>query len=210
MFRDRTEAGRRLADRLSAWRDAEVVVLGLPRGGVPVAAEVARALHAPLDVLVVRKVGVPWQPELALGAVGEGRAAVLNESVVAACDLPPETLRRLIDRAAAEVAGVVSDLRDGSPPVDVEGRTVLVVDDGVATGATARAAAAVLRHRGADHVVLAVPVAAPETAERLGKDYDEVVCVDLPERLGSVGEWYLRFGQVSTAEVRQILNTART
>jgi len=210
VFRDRTEAGRRLADRLSAWRDAEVVVLGLPRGGVPVAAEVARALHAPLDVLVVRKVGVPWQPELALGAVGEGRAAVLNESVVAACDLPPETLRRLIDRAAAEVAGVVSDLRDGSPPLDVEGRTVLVVDDGVATGATARAAAAVLRHRGADHVVLAVPVAAPETAERLGKDYDEVVCVDLPERLGSVGEWYLRFGQVSTAEVRQILNTART
>ena len=210
MFRDRTEAGRRLAGRLSAWRDAEVVVLGLPRGGVPVAAEVARALHAPLDVLVVRKVGVPWQPELALGAVGEGRAAVLNESVVAACDLPPETLRRLIDRAAAEVAGVVSDLRDGSPPLDVEGRTVLVVDDGVATGATARAAAAVLRHRGADHVVLAVPVAAPETAERLGKDYDEVVCVDLPERLGSVGEWYLRFGQVSTAEVRQILNTART
>jgi len=210
VFRDRTEAGRRLAGRLSAWRDAEVVVLGLPRGGVPVAAEVARALHAPLDVLVVRKVGVPWQPELALGAVGEGRAAVLNESVVAACDLPPETLRRLIDRAAAEVAGVVSDLRDGSPPLDVEGRTVLVVDDGVATGATARAAAAVLRHRGADHVVLAVPVAAPETAERLGKDYDEVVCVDLPERLGSVGEWYLRFGQVSTAEVRQILNTART
>ena len=210
MFRDRTEAGRRLAGRLSAWRDAEVVVLGLPRGGVPVAAEVARALHAPLDVLVVRKVGVPWQPELALGAVGEGRAAVLNESVVAACDLPPETLRRLIDRAAAEVAGVVSDLRDGSPPLDVEGRTVLVVDDGVATGATARAAAAVLRHRGADHVVLAVPVAAPETAERLGKDYDEVVCVDLPERLGSVGEWYLRFGQVSTAEVRQILATART
>jgi len=210
VFRDRTEAGRRLAGRLSAWRDAEVVVLGLPRGGVPVAAEVARALHAPLDVLVVRKVGVPWQPELALGAVGEGRAAVLNESVVAACDLPPETLRRLIDRAAAEVAGVVSDLRDGSPPVDVEGRTVLVVDDGVATGATARAAAAVLRQRGAVHVVLAVPVAAPETAERLGKDYDEVVCVDLPERLGSVGEWYLRFGQVSTAEVRQILNTART
>ena len=210
MFRDRTEAGRRLADRLSAWRDTEVVVLGLPRGGVPVAAEVARALHAPLDVLVVRKVGVPWQPELALGAVGEGRAAVLNESVVAACDLPPETLRRLIDRAAAEVARVVSDLRDGSPPLDVEGRTVLVVDDGVATGATARAAAAVLRHRGADHVVLAVPVAAPETAERLGKDYDEVVCVDLPERLGSVGEWYLRFGQVSTAEVRQILATART
>jgi putative phosphoribosyl transferase len=187
-----------------------VVVLGLPRGGVPVAAEVARALHAPLDVLVVRKVGVPWQPELALGAVGEGRAAVLNESVVAACDLPPETLRRLIDRAAAEVAGVVSDLRDGSPPLGVEGRTVLVVDDGVATGATARAAAAVLRHRGADHVVLAVPVAAPETAERLGKDYDEVVCVDLPERLGSVGEWYVRFGQVSTAEVRQILATART
>jgi len=210
VFRDRTEAGRRLAGRLSAWRDAEVVVLGLPRGGVPVAAEVARALHAPLDVLVVRKVGVPWQPELALGAVGEGRAAVLNESVVAACDLPPETLRRLIDRAAAEVAGVVSDLRDGSPPLDVEGRTVLVVDDGVATGATARAAAAVLRHRGADHVVLAVPVAAPETAERLGKDYDEVVCVDLPERLGSVGEWYVRFGQVSTAEVRQILATART
>jgi len=210
VFRDRTEAGRRLADRLSAWRDTEVVVLGLPRGGVPVAAEVARALHAPLDVLVVRKVGVPWQPELALGAVGEGRAAVLNESVVAACDLPPETLRRLIDRAAAEVAGVVSDLRDGSPPVDVEGRTVLVVDDGVATGATARAAAAVLRQRGAVHVVLAVPVAAPETAERLGKDYDEVVCVDLPERLGSVGEWYLRFGQVSTAEVRQILATART
>jgi putative phosphoribosyl transferase len=208
VFRDRIDAGRRLAHELEHWRGSGAVILGLPRGGVPVAAVVASVLRAPLDVLVVRKVGVPWQPELAVGAVGEGGVAVLNDNVVTGARLEPETVARLVARATQEVEEVLAELGRVSPHVDVSGRVAIVVDDGVATGATVRAAAAVLRHRGAAKVVLATPVAAPEVASRLWEDFDEVVCVDTPHRLGSVGEWYEHFGQVSTGQVREILELA--
>ena len=209
MFTDREDAGRRLGEALASRRGAELVVLGLPRGGVPVAAGVAAALGAPLDVLVVRKVGVPWQPELAMAAVGEGGAAVFNERVVAASGLDSDQVRRLVERAGQEVESVVAELRGDAPSVEVSGRSVVVVDDGVATGATARAAAAVLRHRGASHVALAVPVASPDVLPLLERDYDEVVVLEAPARLRSVGEWYRRFPQVSTGEARDLLVAAR-
>jgi predicted phosphoribosyltransferase len=209
VFTDRREAGRRLAVQLSRRHGSDVVVLGLPRGGVPVAAEVAAALGAPLDVLVVRKVGVPWQPELALAAVGEGGAVAFTQRVVEASGLSPEQVRRLVAAAAEQVEQVTAELRGDAPALDVKGRTVVVVDDGVATGATARAAAAVLRHRGAGHVLLAVPVASPEVVPLLEHDYDELVVLEEPARLHSVGEWYRRFGQVSTAEARDLLVASR-
>jgi len=187
----------------------DVVVLGLPRGGVSVAAEVAAALGAPLDVLVVRKVGVPWQPELALAAVGEGGAVAFTQRVVETSGLSPEQVRRLVAAAAEQVEQVTTELRGDTPALDVKGRTVVVVDDGVATGATARAAAAVLRRRGAGHVLLAVPVASPEVVPLLEHDYDELVVLEEPARLHSVGERYRRFGQVSTAEARDLLVASR-
>ena len=209
MFKDRQEAGRRLGRALAERPDKDVVVLGLPRGGVPVAAEVAAALGAPLDVLVVRKVGVPWQPELAMAAVGEGGAAVFNDRVVAASGLDDEQVRRLVTAAGDQVEQVVASLRGDTPAVDVSGRRVVVVDDGVATGATARAAAAVLRRRGAAHVLLATPVASPDVVPLLEHDYDEVVVLETPMRLHSVGEWYRSFGQVSTDEARDALVAGR-
>ena len=213
MFEDRTDAGRRLAklvaDRLGEpCRRAGAsggLVLGLPRGGVPVAALVAHALGVPLDVLVVRKIGVPWQPELALGAVGEGGAVALNDSVVSASGVGHDELEALTRKASREVDEIVADLRPGTGPLDVAGRMVIVVDDGVATGATARAAASVLRHRGAGPVILAAPVGAPATCESLSSCFDDVICLRTPWRFGSVGRHYTHFGQVSIGEVRQLL-----
>jgi putative phosphoribosyl transferase len=213
MFRDRTEAGHLLAE-LVASRLAhpsspagveDGVVLGVQRGGVPVAALVAEHLGLPLDVLVVRKVGVPWQPELALGAVGERGAVVLNNDVVSSGGLPPYELDALIRKASREVEDVVAQLRPVSVPVDVTGRMVIVVDDGVATGATARAAASVLRHLGSGPVILATPVAARSTCEFLKSCFDEVICLRLPWRFGSVGQHYQQFEQVTISHVRRLL-----
>lgn len=213
MFRDRTDAGRRLAelvaDRLGdpsrPLGAAGALVLGLPRGGVPVAALVAAALGAPLDVLVVRKIGVPWQPELALGAVGESGAVVLNDGVVSASGVVRDELDALIRKASHEVEDIVADLRPAAGPPDVTGRMVIVVDDGVATGATARAAASVLRRRGSGPVILAMPVAAPSTCASLWSCFDEVICLETPWRFGSVGRHYEQFEQVSIGEVRRLL-----
>ena len=213
MFRDRTDAGRQLAEmvarRLAHPSGPQGVegglVLGLPRGGVPVAALVADTLGVPLDVLVVRKIGVPWQPELALGAVGERGAVVLNDDVVSACGVGPDELDALIRRAFQEVQDVVGQLRPAARPLDVTGRMAIVVDDGVATGATARAAASVLRQSGSGLVVLAAPVAALSTCESLRSCFDEVICIMTPWRFGSVGQYYEQFGQVSIAHVRQFL-----
>ncbi|HEY5248128.1 MAG TPA: phosphoribosyltransferase family protein [Dermatophilaceae bacterium] len=213
MFRDRTDAGRHLAEmvagRLSHAAGLQGIesslVLGLPRGGVPVAAVVADALGLPLDVLVVRKVGVPWQPELALGAVGEDGAVVLNGDVVSAGGVGPDELDDLISKAAHEVEDVVAQLRPVTRPLDVRDRMAIVVDDGVATGATARAAASVLRRSGSGPVILATPVAALSTAESLHSCFDEVVCTLTPWRFGSVGQYYEHFEQVSIAQVRRLL-----
>jgi putative phosphoribosyl transferase len=213
MFRDRTDAGRQLAELVYSQLVPPaqhpgvegVLVLGLPRGGVPVAALVAEALCVPLDVLVVRKIGVPWQPELALGAVGERGAVVLNDDVVQAGGVGPDELDGLIRKTSLEVEEVVAQLRPGAGPLDVAGRMAVVVDDGVATGATARAAASVLRASGSGPVILAAPVAALATSESLRSCFDEVICLQTPMRFGSVGQHYEKFEQVSIAQVRQLL-----
>lgn len=213
MFRNRTDAGRRLAvlvgNRLAELAYAPVgakpVVMGLPRGGIPVAAQVAESLGAPLDVLVVRKVGVPWQPELALGAVGENGAVVLNAGVVASTGLGSDELDVLIRNASREVDQVVAELRPSGRALDVVDRVVIVVDDGVATGATARAAAGVLRQRGSGPVILATATAPPSTCASLRSFFDDVICVEMPRRFGSVGLQYEDFDQVSVAEVRELL-----
>jgi putative phosphoribosyl transferase len=216
MFRDRIDAGRQLAE-LVASRVGQLasppvvqgcVVLGLPRGGAPVAALVAEALGVRLDVLVVRKIGVPWQPELALGAVGEGGVVVLNDGVLSASGVDRDELAALIARASQEVQDVVAQLRGGAGPVEVSGRMAIVVDDGVATGATARAAASVLRQSGSGPVILAVPVASAITCESLASAFDEVICAMTPRRFGSVGQYYERFEQVSIAAVRQLLEAS--
>lgn len=213
MFRDRTDAGHRLAELVAsrlkdpsrALAAGGGLVLGLPRGGVPVAALVADALVLPLDVLVVRKIGLPGQPELALGAVGEGGAVVLNDGVLMASGMPRDELDALISKASEEVESTVAELRPGASAPEVTGRTVVVVDDGVATGATARAAASVLRLRRSGSVILATPVASPSTCASLESWFDEVICVQMPEWFGSVGQHYEKFEQVSIAEVRHLL-----
>jgi putative phosphoribosyl transferase len=180
----------------------DVVVLGLPRGGVPVAAVVAEALGAPLDVVVVRKLGVPGQPELAMGAVGEGGVVVRAEAVLRRAGVEPEQFDEVLARERAEVARRVQRLRPHRPPPGVVGRTALVVDDGLATGSTARAACAVLRAAGARRVVLAVPVAPRGTVV---EQADELVVVSCPEPFGAVGRWYADFSPTSEQEVADLL-----
>jgi putative phosphoribosyl transferase len=213
MFRDRADAGQQLAElvvsRLAHPAGQPAVgagiVLGLPRGGVPVAARVARALGLPLDVLVVRKIGMPWQRELALGAVGETGVVVLNDEVVSAGGVGPGELDALVRQASQEVEDTVAELRPAAGALELTGRMAIVVDDGVATGATARAAASVLRQVGAGRLVLATPVAAPIICASLGSCFDEVICLSTPVRFGSVGQHYRHFDQVSITQVRRLL-----
>jgi predicted phosphoribosyltransferase len=209
-FRDRREAGRRLAARLAAYANRpDVRVLALPRGGVPVAYEVARALDAPLDVFVVRKLGVPGHPELAMGAVATGGLRVLNESVVRALRIP----ERVIDAVAAEEQRELARrerlYRGERPPPDVRGRTVIVVDDGLATGATVNAAVEVLRGLKPARIVVAVPIAPPETCAALRAKVDEVVCAVTPEPFYAVGLWYEDFSPTTDEEVRDLLARGR-
>jgi len=207
-FTDRADAGRRLAAQLEHLRGPDVVVVGLPRGGVPVAVEVARALGAPLDVIVVRKLGVPFQPELAMGAIGEGGALVVDERVVVEAGVTAEEFAAVEGRERAELERRVRRFRGGRPPVPLVGRTVVVVDDGIATGSTARAACQVARAQGAARVVLAVPVAPPGSVVALRPDADEVVCVEIPAWFFAIGEFYDDFTQTSDEEVIGML--ART
>ena len=209
-FRDRKEAGRLLAERLGSMRGQDIVVLGLPRGGVPVAAQVARALGAPLDVVVVRKVGVPFQPELAMGAVGEDGVLVVNERVVLLADVPPEQLERAERRERAEVESRVRRFRGGRPRVPLAGRIAVVVDDGIATGSTARAACAVARALGAARVVLAAPVCARPSVRALASDVDELVCLVTPRNFGAVGQFYDDFRATEDSEVVELLERAQT
>lgn len=204
-FRNRHEAGERLADALAAENLGEVVVLALPRGGVPVAAAVAARLEAPLDVLVVRKVGAPMQPELGVGAVGEGDAIWLNEDLMYRLGITERDLGATIAGERAEVTRRVSAFRRGHEPVAVAGRTAVVVDDGVATGGTAEVAAEILRRRGANRIVLAVPVAPPDTIAHLGGLYDDIVCLEQPPGFRAVGQFYVDFRQLSDDEVAAVL-----
>ena len=185
------------------------IVLGLPRGGVPVAFEVARALDAELDVLVVRKVGVPWQPELGMGAVGEDDVLVLSDDVIRSAGVDDAQLALVIDRERAEVDARAAKFRGKGAPLVLDGRTVVIVDDGIATGGTARAAIAVSRARGAATVVLAVPVAPLDTVELLAREADAVVALHSPRHFVAVGAWYTNFDQTPDAEVVALLDEAR-
>jgi putative phosphoribosyl transferase len=209
MFLDRIDAGRQLARRLLATREESPVVLGLPRGGLPVALEVARALGAPLDVLVSRKLGAPESPEYGIGAIAEGGAVYLRDDAVREIGLSERDVAEIAEREGAEVERRVRRYRGGRPPVEVRGRTVILVDDGIATGGTARAAVRALRERGAARVVLAVPVVARRTAERLAAEVDALVFVEAPEDFYAVGQWYEDFRQTSDEEVEACLAAAR-
>lgn len=207
LFADRVDAGRRLAEALRAY-GGDTVVVGLPRGGVPVAFEVARVLDAPLDVIVVRKLGVPFQPELGMGAVGEGGARVINDDVVRMAQVSELELAEIEQRERAEVEQRARRFRGGQPPVPLGGRTVIVVDDGIATGSTARAACQVARAQGASRVVLAVPVGPEGVEERMRPDADAVVCLATPQSFRAIGQFYADFGQIGDADVLDILRKA--
>ena len=208
-FRDRSDAGRRLASRLQFLRSEDVVVLGLPRGGVPVAVEVARTLGAPLDVILVRKLGVPAQPELGLGAIGESGARVINQEVVHYAHVSEAQIAQVEQKERAELQRRAQRFRGDVPHEPLAGRTAVIVDDGIATGSTARAACQVARALGAATVVLAVPVAPPSADRTLRGDADEVICLEMPERFQAIGEWYEDFAQTSDEEVVALLRAAR-
>ena len=207
-FRDRAEAGRLLADRLMEWLDRpEVVVLGLPRGGVPVAYEVARRLHAPLDVFVVRKLGVPGHEELAMGAVASGGIRFLNQSVIDSLRIPPSVIDKVTERERRELERGEEAFRTG-PPVALANRVVILIDDGMATGASMRAAVMALRLHHPARVVVASPVTARDTYEDFKRDVGEIVCVQTPEDFEGVGHWYEDFNPTNQEEVCSLLEQA--
>lgn len=205
-FVDRIDAGRALAQRLSPYAGRpDVLVLGLPRGGVPVAAEVARELCAPLDVMLVRKLGVPGREELAMGAIASGGVRVLNHSLIEGLDIPPAVVDAVTDVEEAELARREEAYRQGRPLPRIAGKVVILVDDGLATGATMRAAVAALREEGPARIVVGAPVGSVEACQMLGRIADEVECVLTPEPFNGVGWWYEDFHQMCDADVREVL-----
>ncbi|HTZ24561.1 MAG TPA: phosphoribosyltransferase family protein [Streptosporangiaceae bacterium] len=204
-YTDRADAGRQLAAGLGFLRGSGAVVLGLPRGGVPVAFEVAAELGAPLDVIVVRKLGLPTQPELAMGAIGEGGVRILNEAVVQRARVTAADLAAAEERERPELGRQARQFRAGRSRVDITGRTALLVDDGIATGSTARAACLVARAQGAARVIMAAPVGSPSAADALRGSCDEVFCLLVPASFSSVGEWYRDFAPVPDAAVAALL-----
>jgi len=208
-FRDRTEAGQLLAQKLATYAlRPEVLVLALPRGGVPVAFEVARALDAPLDVFLVRKLGVPGREELAMGAIATGGVRVLNQEVVEALRIPEESIAVVAAREQQELRRRERLYRDDRPGPHVRGRTVILIDDGLATGSTMRAAAAALRQQQPARLIVAVPTAAPETCAEFQAEVDEVICAITPDPFYAVGLWYEDFSQTTDEEVRNLLERA--
>lgn len=208
-FRDRTEAGKLLATQLAAYANRQdVLVLALPRGGVPVAFEVARALHAPLDVIVVRKLGVPGQEELAMGAIATGGVRILNNDVVQFLEIPDEVINKVAAHEQQELERRERLYRGNRPAYDVQHRIVILVDDGIATGATMHAAVAALKQRQPTRIIIAVPVVAPSTSKEFAEEVDELVCVIQPEQFLAVGYWYQQFSQTSDEEVRGLLEHA--
>lgn len=210
IFSNRAEAGRLLAESLSAYRGRDdAIVLGLPRGGVPVAYEVARQLGLPLDVFVVRKLGVPGYEELAMGAIASGNVSVLNMDVMRALPNPEAMLEMVMAQEKVELERRETHYRQDQPAPVLRGRIAILVDDGLATGATMRAAAAALRKQGVARTVVAVPVGAPETCQELGSDLDELICAIMPASFHGVGQFYEDFSQTTDEEVRELLAKAR-
>jgi predicted phosphoribosyltransferase len=210
-FADRRAGGRELAEHLSRSRERDdVVVLGLPRGGVPVAFEVASALHAPLDVFIVRKLGVPGHEELAMGAIASRGVRVLNDDVVSAAGIDAQEIEEVAAREAREVERREGLYRGDREPVPVSGRVAIVVDDGLATGASMRAAIQALGERDAAAIVVAVPAASPRTCAELEGSVDDIVCAITPEPFLAVGHWYLDFAPTTDEEVRELLERARS
>lgn len=209
VFRDRRDAGRKLARTLERYvGHSDVVVLALPRGGVPVGYEVATRLGAPLDVLVVRKLGVPGRSELAMGAIASGDIQVVDHHVINVLGIPREAFEEVEHRERAEIARRERAFRDDRPLIDVIGKDVILVDDGLATGSSMAAAIEAIRTRSPARVIAAVPVAPPETCEALARNTDEMICLYTPERMYAIGFWYEDFTQVTDAEVRELLDAA--
>ena len=209
-FADRYAAGRQLAAKLAHLKDRAPVVLALPRGGVAVGFEIAQALGAPLDIVLVRKIGVPWQPELALGAVTDGASpeTFIDEDLAKALDIPESYVQEETTRQLEEIERRRRSYCAGRPPIAITGRAAIVVDDGIATGATMRVALRSLRRRNPAHLVLAVPVAPPQTLAELRKEADETICLEMPAMLGAIGFYYRDFHQMSDAEVTDLLARA--
>jgi len=209
-YADRSDAGRRLAGKLAHLRDRQPVVLALPRGGVAVGFEIARALDAPLDIVLVRKIGVPWQPELALGAVTDGASPeiFIDRALADTLDVPDTYVEEETARQLEEIERRRKSYCEGRPALEIAGRTAIVVDDGIATGATMRVALQAVRRRGPARLVLAVPVAPPDTLAALAKEADEAVCLEAPIGLGAIGYFYRDFHQMSDAEVTDFLARA--
>lgn len=209
-FADRADAGRRLAGRLAHLKDQQPVVLALPRGGVAVGFEIAQTLEAPLDIVLVRKIGVPWQPELALGAVSDGAEpqAFIDADLAEQLSLPERYVREATARQLGEIERRRAIYCAGRPPLEIKNRTAIVVDDGIATGATMRVALRAVRRRAPARLVLAVPVAPADTLAELGKEADEAICLDTPSMLGAIGFYYRDFHQMSDAEVTDLLARA--
>ena len=206
LFEDRFEAGRVLASKLGEFSGRnDVVVLALPRGGVPVGYEVAQALRAPFDVFVVRKLGTPGQEELAMGALASGGVTVLNREVIQALGIPRQTINAVVAREERELERREREYRGQRPAASVRGRTAIVVDDGLATGSSMRVAAKALRKEAAAEIVVAVPVASPSTCSAFELEVDKVVCATTPEPFSAVGQWYRNFSQTTDEEVRDLL-----
>ena len=209
VFENRAEAGRELAEKLDKYSGREdVIVLGLPRGGVPVAYEVAKRLRAPLDVFIVRKLGVPGFEELAAGAIASGGVRVLNEDVIRSIPYADEAIEAVTVKETAELERREHIYREGRPPPELRDRIVILVDDGLATGATMRAAVKALRQRGTGKIVVAVPVGPPDTCRELEEEADETICLSTPVFFQGVGQYYEEFSQTSDEDVRELLSSA--
>ena len=209
-YADRRAAGRQLADKLAHFKEEQPVVLALPRGGVAVGFEIAEALDAPLDIVLVRKIGVPWQPELALGAVTDGAApeTFIDRDLATGLDIPEDYIKSETEQQLQEIERRRNSYCSGRPPVDIAGRTAIVVDDGIATGATMRVALRAARRRGPARLVLAVPVAPAETLAAFREEADEIICLQPQMALGAIGFYYRDFHQMTDAEVTDLLARA--